>query len=214
MKTAVYNLEGKKVGDLDLPQSVFGLKWNHDLVHRVLESMRSRRRKGTAHAKGRGEVSGGGKKPWRQKGTGRARHGSIRSPIWVGGGVSHGPLKDKVFSKKLNKKAKRKALLTVLSQKMADGEILVADEVILNEPKTKKAQEAMKNLSKIKGFETLAKKGVRVAISPKDKKTSLAFRNISGVEVIEPRNLNTFEALSVKYLILGEKDIAGLTKEK
>src|SRR3989338_3861116 len=148
MKTAVYNLEGKKVGDLELSESVFGLKWNQDLVHRVLESMRSRRRKGTAHAKGRGEVSGGGKKPWRQKGTGRARHGSIRSPIWVGGGVSHGPLKDKVFSKKLNKKAKRKALLTVLSQKMADGEIMVADEVILNEPKTKKAQEAMKNLGK------------------------------------------------------------------
>jgi len=214
MKTAVYNLEGKKVGDLDLPQSVFGLKWNHDLVHRVLESMRSRRRKGTAHAKGRGEVSGGGKKPWRQKGTGRARHGSIRSPIWVGGGVSHGPLKDKVFSKKLNKKVKRKALLTVLSKKMADGEIMLIDQISLAEAKTKKAQEAMKNLSKVKGFESLAKKGIKVAISPEDKKTSLAFRNLSGVEAVEARNLNTFEALSVKYLILGEKDVIGFVREK
>src|SRR3990167_1698184 len=122
MKTDVYNLEGKKVETLDLPESVFGLKWNSNLIHQVVESTRSSRRRGTAKTKDRSEVSGGGKKPWRQKGTGRARHGSIRSPIWVGGGVAHGPLSEKNYSRKINKKAKKKALFMVLARKNADGE--------------------------------------------------------------------------------------------
>ena len=213
MKTDVYNLEGKKVETLDLPESVFGLKWNPSLVHQVVESMRSNRRKGTAKAKGRGEVSGGGKKPWRQKGTGRARHGSIRSPIWVGGGVTHGPVLEKNYSRKINKKTKKKAFFMVLAKKNADGEMLVADEIVLSDAKTKAAKKALENLSRIKGFDSLNKKGAMIIVSPKDKKTLLAFRNMPGVKTMEARNMNALDALSVRYLIVGRDDILNLVKD-
>ena len=213
MKTDVYNLEGKKVETLDLPESVFGLKWNPSLVHQVVESMRSNRRKGTAKAKGRGEVSGGGKKPWRQKGTGRARHGSIRSPIWVGGGVTHGPVLEKNYSRKINKKTKKKAFFMVLAKKNADGEMLVADEIVLSDAKTKAAKKALENLSRIKGFDSLNKKGAKIIVSPKDKKTLLAFRNMPGVKTMEARNMNALDALSVRYLIVGRDDILNLVKD-
>src|SRR3954467_5139183 len=109
MESTVYNQKGKEVGKIQLAEQIFGLKWNADLVHQVVTSMESSARTNVAHTKNRGEVSGGGKKPWQQKGTGRARHGSIRSPIWVGGGVTHGPRKDKDYDRKINKKMKAKA---------------------------------------------------------------------------------------------------------
>lgn len=213
MKTDVYNLKGKKVETMDLPESVFGLEWKPDFIHQVVESSRSNRRRGTAKAKGRGEVSGGGKKPWRQKGTGRARHGSIRSPIWVGGGVTHGPLSEKNYGRKINKKAKKKALFMVLAKKNSDGEMLVADEIALAEGKTKAAKSVLENLSRIKGFDSLNKKGVKIIISPKDKKTLLSFRNLSGVKTMEARNMNALDALSSKYLIIGRDDLLALVKE-
>src|SRR5581483_4020780 len=114
MKAPIYTQEGKEAGSIELADSMFGLAWNADLVKQVVDSMLSSARKPYAHTKGRGEVSGGGKKPWKQKGTGRARHGSIRSPIWKGGGVAHGPLNTKNFDRKVNKKMKAKALLTIL----------------------------------------------------------------------------------------------------
>jgi len=212
MKTDVYNLEGKKVETLDLPESVFGLKWNSNLIHQVVESTRSSRRRGTAKTKDRSEVSGGGKKPWRQKGTGRARHGSIRSPIWVGGGVAHGPLSEKNYSRKINKKAKKKALFMVLARKNADGEMIIANEVALAEAKTRIAKKSLEALSRVKGFEGLGKKGVKVVVAPKDKKTFLAFRNIPGVKTMEARNINPLELLSAKYLVLGRDDILNLVK--
>ncbi len=214
MKSAVYNLKAEKVGDIELPEAVFGLKWNPDLVHQVAESMRQNRRRGTVKVKGRGEVSGGGKKPWRQKGTGRARHGSIRSPIWVGGGVTHGPAIDKKFERKINKKSKKKAMFMILAKKNSELELLIADEVSLNEGKTRAAKEAISRLGRIKGFEGLAKKGVKIMVAPKDRKTFLAFRNISGVRTLEPRNMNPLDALSVKYLILGREDILNLSSAK
>jgi len=205
-------MKGKKIEALDLPESVFGVKWNADLVHQVVQSLMSNKRKGTAQAKGRGDVSGGGKKPWRQKGTGRARHGSIRSPIWVGGGVTHGPLSEKNYARKINKKAKRKAVLMVLAKKNADGEVLVIDEVILAEGKTKKAKEALEALGRIKGFEDFGKMGTKLLVTPKDRKTLLAFRNMAGVKTMEGRNLNALDALSVKYLVLGREDILNMAK--
>ncbi len=117
MESKIYNTSGKSVGNIKLPEGIFGLKWNADLVHEVVRLMNSNSRTAIAHTKTRGEVRGGGKKPWKQKGTGRARHGSSRSPIWVGGGVTHGPRNDKNFDRKINKKAKTKALFTILSRK-------------------------------------------------------------------------------------------------
>ncbi len=154
MEAKIYNQTGKESGTIKLPESVFGVPWNADLVHQVIVSMRSNDREAIAHTKTRGEVAGGGKKPWKQKGTGRARHGSIRSPLWVGGGVAHGPRNDKNFSRKINKKMKAKALFTLLSQKMRDGEVVFIDSLKFDAPKAKDAKAVLSSLSSIKGFES------------------------------------------------------------
>src|SRR3989344_610885 len=121
MEAPLYNQAGEKIGEIALSDKLFAARWRPTLVHEVVLALQANRRKVTAHAKGRGDVRGGGKKPWRQKGTGRARHGSTRSPLWVGGGVTHGPLKDKNYNKKINKVAARTALACALSQKMREG---------------------------------------------------------------------------------------------
>ncbi len=205
MKTAIYNQKGEKVGDLELSESVFGLPWNADLVHQVVVSMQANMRTPVAHTKGRGEVSGGGKKPWRQKGTGRARHGSTRSPIWIGGGVAHGPTKEKDYSKKINKKMKKKAFYTALSQKLRDNEILFLDKIDLAEPKTKEAFAVLKSISAIKGFENLAsrrKNKAILALAEKSIETEKSFRNIPGMGISEARNLNILDLLTHKYIII------------
>src|SRR3990167_4153940 len=137
MIAEVYNKENKKVGEVTLSDSVFGKKWNESLVHQVLVSQLANKREPLAHTKGRGEVRGGGRKPWRQKGTGRARHGSTRSPIWAGGGVTFGPTKHKNYSKKINKKMRRGAIFSALSRKFKDGELKFIDALELEVPKTK-----------------------------------------------------------------------------
>ena len=131
MKADVYNLKNEVVGTMELPAEVFGTKWNATLVQQVLEAQLANARQPWAHVKDRSEVRGGGKKPWRQKGTGRARHGSTRSPIWVGGGKAHGPRNDKDYSQKVNKKMKRVALFSVLSKKAKDGEVKVFDTLVV-----------------------------------------------------------------------------------
>ena len=137
MKTVIYNLKGEEVGESDLPSEIFGFKkLNHDLMHQALVAQIANSRQVIAHTKTRKEVKGGGRKPWRQKGTGRARHGSIRSPLWKGGGVTFGPRKNKNFSKKINKKMKRKALFMALSSKVLDKEIVLVDKLVLRDAKT------------------------------------------------------------------------------
>src|SRR3989338_4152748 len=159
MESIVYNQKGKETGKIALPESVFGVKGNADLVHQVMQSLTSSQRQGSAHTKNRGEVRGGGKKPWRQKGTGRARHGSISSPLWVGGGVAHGPRSDKNYERKVNRKMKQRALSAVLSAKLRDGEILFVGALAFLAPKTVEAKGFLKNMSTVNGFERLSYKG-------------------------------------------------------
>ena len=202
MEATVYSVNGKSAGKIKLPENIFGLNWNADLVHQVATSMASSARKPVAHTKNRGEVRGGGKKPWRQKGTGRARHGSTRSPIWVGGGVAHGPRNDKNFERTVSKKMKAKALYTLLSAKLRDGEILFVDT--FGTKKTKDAVLALKTLSSVEGYEKLTKKrnAAVIATAGKDSSTEKSLRNLGNVEVMEARNLNPLTLLNYKYLVI------------
>lgn len=205
MESPIYNIEGKKSGGITLPENVFGVRWNPDLVKQVADSLLSTIRKPVAHSKDRGEVRGGGRKPWQQKGTGRARHGSIRSPIWVGGGVTGGPRNEKNFERKVSKKMRIKALYTIMSQKLRDGEVLFVDSLKLSEPKTKRAVGILNSLSTIKGFEYILSKknnAAVIALSTKDKETERAFDNLGNIEVIEARNLNPLLLLEYKYLVI------------
>ncbi|MEK7184809.1 MAG: 50S ribosomal protein L4 [Patescibacteria group bacterium] len=205
METTLYNQNGQDAGKIKIPESVFGVAWNADLVHQVVTSMTSSARHSIAHTKTRGEVSGGGKKPWQQKGTGRARHGSTRSPIWVGGGIAHGPRSDKNYDRKVNKKAKAKALYTILSKKWRDGEVLFIDSIAFSEPKAKYAKSTLMAFSKIKGFEKFATKPKNVAILAIDKKTTAimnSFKNFGNLEVEEFRTINPVSVLNHKYLVI------------
>ena len=199
-----YNSKGKESGEITLPEKVFGVKWNANLVHQVITSLMSSKRKGTAHAKTRGEVRGGGKKPWKQKGTGRARHGSTRSPIWVGGGVAHGPRNDKNYERKVNTKQNAKALASILSAKLRDGEIIFVDQIDFKAAKTKDAVDVISCLSKIKGFERLSKKtnAALVALSGKNEAVEKSFQNIGSVSVSEARNINPVDVLKYKYILI------------
>lgn len=205
METKLHNQKGEEVGKLALPKDVFGLPWNADLVHTVVVSMMSSSRDPIAHTKTRGEVSGGGKKPWQQKGTGRARHGSTRSPIWVGGGVAHGPRNDKNYDRKINKKTKSKALYTILSRKFKDGELLFVDSISFDKPKTKDAKNVVESLAKVKGFEKFSTKPKNVAIIAMDKRSvnvNKSFGNFGNISVEEFRNINPVSVLNHKYLVI------------
>ena len=211
METIVYNQEGKEVGKVTLPEKVFGVPWKADLVHQVATSMMTSVRRGTAHTKDRSEVSGGGKKPWRQKGTGRARHGSTRSPIWVGGGVAHGPRNDQNFFRKINKKAKYGAFCALLSRKFKEGEVLFVDRIELREPKTKEAKKVLVNLSAVKGFDGLAAKkqnAAVVAVEKRDVSLDRSFKNIGNISLEEVRNLNPLCLLQYKYVIIANPSVS------
>lgn len=207
METQIYNQKGKSVGKLSLPESIFGLPWNGDLVHQVVTAMQANARTPVAHTKTRGEVSGTTKKPWRQKGTGRARHGSTRSPIWVGGGVAHGPRNEKSYDQKINKKMKVKALFTVLSEKFRKGQILFVEELNLKNIKTKDAVEVIKDLSSVTGFEKIvgAKKvNTYITVPAKSDILKKSFGNIKTVEVDEVRNINPVDLLAYRYIIISQ----------
>ncbi|MDQ5927575.1 MAG: large subunit ribosomal protein, partial [Patescibacteria group bacterium] len=160
LSAPVYTSAGKEAGTIALPGALFNVAWNNDLVRQVALGMQSNARAGNglAHTKGRGEVRGGGKKPWKQKGTGQARHGSSRSPIWKGGGVTHGPNANKDYSKRIPKSMRAKALAVVLSQKLREGEVIFIDSISFKAPKTAEARTMLKTFAGIKGFEMITSK--------------------------------------------------------
>ncbi|MBX4209127.1 50S ribosomal protein L4 [Candidatus Parcubacteria bacterium] len=205
MEASIYDMKGAQVGSATLSDKAFGQAWNADLVHQVMLSMMSTARQPIAHTKTRGEVRGGGKKPWRQKGTGRARHGSTRSPLWVGGGVAHGPRNDKNYDRKINKTMKAKAFLVALSKKWKDGEVLFVDSLSFKTPKTAEARASLVALAKTKGFERLAtkpKNAAFIALAKKDANVEKSFRNIGSVVVDETRNMNLLDLLRHTFIVI------------
>lgn len=205
LEATIYTTEGKKEGSMSLSADVFGLPWNADLVHQVVVGMQANARQPIAHTKDRAEVRGGGKKPWAQKGTGRARHGSSRSPIWRHGGVTHGPRNERDFTQKINKKMRVKALYTILSKKWKDGEVLFVSDVSLKEPKTKDARTMLTSLGTISGFEKVAtrRNNALYMILPKsDVNVKKSFQNMGNVLVGTVNTLNPVDVLAYKYLVL------------
>ena len=210
MPEIIYNQEGKEVGKAKLPAEIFNLPMNKDLVHQVMVAQTANARQVLAHTKDRSEVRGGGAKPWRQKGTGRARHGSIRSPIWRGGGVTFGPTKERVFAKKINKKMKRKALLIVLSSKVKDKEMVLLDKLELVQAKTKQMMEVFNNLkTKIKKDLT---KGTLIVLPSSDQKIIRAIKNIPKIKTIRADSLNVSDVLSYRYLLMPQEAIEVIKK--
>ena len=163
-ESTVYNIKGKEAGKVKLPEEMFALPWNANLVYETMNTMRTNARQPVAHTKTRGEVRGGGKKPWQQKGTGRARHGSSRSPIWVGGGTTFGPRNEQNYARKLNKKTKSKAFFTILSRKFKGNGIIFIDSLPFAKPKTKDAASFISAIASIKGFEKFGYEKTNTAI--------------------------------------------------
>ena len=207
METQVFTVDGKASGKVTLPESVFGVAWNPDLVHEVVVSMASNARGGNAHTKDRSEVSGGGKKPWRQKGTGRARHGSRRSPIWTGGGVTFGPRNEKDYSKKINKKVRQKALAATLGKKHEDGEIIFVENFNFEAPKTADAKSAIKAIatgSKNESLATKRKNAALIVLAERNEATEKSFRNFGNMEVAQAKDINPLDLLTYKYVVMTE----------
>ena len=207
METKVYNIQGKEAGKVKVPESIFGLPWNADLVHQVVESMRANARGPVAHTKDRGEVRGGGKKPWQQKGTGRARHGSSRSPIWVGGGIAHGPRKERTYKKTITKGMRQKALLVALSRKYKDGQVLFLDKLEMNAPKTAEAKKVIMALSDT-GISLKKGNAALIALPSRHSATLKSFNNFSNVSIGSVADLNPVAVLSSKYLVIASPEEA------
>ena len=189
---SVYNIEGKEVGSIELNDAVFGVEVNEHLVHMAVVNQLANNRQGTQSAKTRSEVSGGGRKPWRQKGTGHARQGSTRAPQWTGGGIVFAP-KPRDYSFKMNKKEKRAALCSALSSKVAESQIIVLDEFKLDEIKTKKFVEVMNNLKV---------ENASVVLEGENKNVVLSGRNIPSVKVTATNEINTYDVLKYTTLVV------------
>ena len=205
LEAPIYTQAGKTAGTISLPAELFGAKWNGDLVHQVVLGMQANARHSIAHTKFRGEVRGGGKKPWKQKGTGRARHGSRRSPIWAGGGITHGPRAERDYSVKINRKMRSVALAAVLSRKLKDGEVIFVDSFAFSEPKTKDAKTMLVAIAKGAGQDTLATKRLNaavIALASKNANAEKSFQNIGSVVTDEVRNLNPLELMTKKYVVI------------
>ncbi len=209
----VYNQEGKEVSEIELNEAIFGLPWNADLVHQAVRVAFANRRPVLASTKDRSEIRGGGRKPWRQKGTGRARHGSTRSPIWRHGGVTFGPTSKRNFKLKINKKMTQKAFLTTLSGKVKDNEILILNDLKLLAPKTKEMAKIMKNFSPFGRSPVGGPKTALLVISELSENVKRAAGNLPNLEIININNLNILDILKYQYVILTKGGIEYLNKK-
>ena len=192
-KVSVYNIEGKKVSDIDLKEEIFGIEPNEAVIHSVLVNYQANQRQGTQSTKTRSEVSGGGKKPWRQKGTGRARQGSIRAPQWIKGGIALGP-KPRSYHFTVNKKERRLAVKSMLSMKVLEQSLVIVDKLAFNEIKTKNMVTALNNL-KVTG-KTL------IMLPEKDEKVQKSARNIEGVKTTLVNTINVYDLLKYNNLVV------------
>ena len=211
MEAKIYNLKNEEVSSIKLPEDIFDRKFSEALVRQVLLAQLANSREPWAHAKGRGEVRGGGRKPWKQKGTGRSRHGSIRSPIWKGGGKSHGPVKESDYSQKVNKKMKRVALFSVLSKKFRSGEIKFMEDLTLKTGKTKEFAPVLANLSgkqpKGKKYDTL------MIYAPEGgRNLALASRNLPKTKALSSTSLNVYDLLNYKNVLIDQKAVAVISE--
>jgi len=203
VKIKVYNLEGKEVEEMELDPQVFGVKINPDLVHQVVEAQQANARFKLAHTKTKAEVRGGGKKPWRQKGTGRARAGSIRSPLWKGGGITFGPRKEREFGKKINKKMKTKALFMTLTDKVKENALIILEKLEFTKIKTK---DLIKLISKLplKSGKTL------IVLDQKNDNIVKSARNVKNLKTILANSLNILDILKYNYLLVDKNGVKNI----
>lgn len=197
---SLLNTKGEKVGSLTLEASLFDVKMNPALIHEAVVAQQANSREAIAHTKTRGEVAGSSKRPWKQKGTGRARHGSTKSPIWVGGGISFGPRNDRNFSLKINKRAKRKALAMVLSEKVATDRFVALETFDLKDGKTKELAMILKNLP-------ISKKKTLIILPPEQKDVAIAAQNMKGVETMPSNTLNIVDLLKADVVLISKEAI-------
>jgi large subunit ribosomal protein L4 len=207
----VYARDGKDAAVVALPEELFGVKWNADFMHGIITGMQANARHSTAHTKDRAAVSGGGKKPWKQKGTGRARHGSNRSPIWVGGGVTHGPTNEKDYSVKINRKERIRALFMALSQKLSDGRVIGVSDLGVETGKTRDAHQTLVALQKAPGFATLTHRNpnnVLVIMPEGNDQARKAMRNLAYGRAVPVSRLSALDIMKYRYVIVAEpKDV-------
>lgn len=205
MKVQAYNQEGQKTEEVALPSAIFDIPWNADLVHQVVVSQQSNRRVVRANTKGRGEVSGGGKKPWAQKHTGRARHGSIRSPLWKGGGVTFGPTRERVFTKKINKKMRIGALFALLSAKARENTLVVLDTLVAAGRKTK-------TLKGMLGKLPSRTRPTLLVLPSMERNLLSAAKNIPFLQTIQAKDVNALDVATFQYVVLPQKSIEVIEK--
>ncbi|MDA3802804.1 MAG: 50S ribosomal protein L4 [Patescibacteria group bacterium] len=211
LKIKIYNKKAEEVKEMELDSDIFSQEVNEELLHQVVVAQSANSRQVIAHSKGRADVAGGGKKPWQQKGTGRARAGSSRSPIWRGGGVTFGPSNDRNFKKKINTKMKRKAISMVLSDKLAGEKMVVLENLKFDEFKTKDFVGMLESIEK--NVLKNDRRNTLIINSEKDKKTYFSGRNLTGIKIINAENINILDILNHKNLIVDEALITSLSEK-
>lgn len=214
MKTKIYNQKCEVVGEVDLPSEIAEIKIDPNLVHEIVRSQMANVRQVLAHTKTRAEVRGGGKKPWKQKGTGRARAGSNRSPLWVGGGIIFGPRNNRNFKVKINKKINRKAMCMALGDKFQQNSLLIFDKLVAENYSTKQFDKFFKTVeTEILGEKNQKNKRSILVINNKDEKVRNSIRNLSGVEIINNENINLLDLIKFKYIIMTQNALESLSAQ-